>query len=66
VTAIPVTRFVGAQRRFRAAGPLATAAVVGHAAFDEGEYDHGDGCDPVEHYTIALLRSAFDLPTNDE
>lgn len=29
-------------------------------AFDEGEYDHGDGLDPAEHYTIPLLRSALD------
>ena len=28
-------------------------------AFDQGEYDHGDGLDPVEHYTIPMLQSAL-------
>lgn len=34
-------------------------------AFDEGEYDHGDGLDPAEHYAIPLLRSALDRWTKD-
>lgn len=33
-------------------------------AFDQGEYDHGDGLDSVEQYTIPLLRSALDRPPN--
>ena len=34
-------------------------------AFDEGEYDHGDGLDPVSNYTIPLLRSALNHPSRD-
>jgi len=29
-------------------------------AFDQGEFDHGDGIDPVETYTIPLLHAAID------
>lgn len=31
-------------------------------AFDEGDYDHGDGLDAVAHHTIPLLRSALANP----
>jgi len=27
-----------------------------YCAFDEGEYDHKDGCDPVEKYTVPTIR----------
>jgi hypothetical protein len=39
--------------------PIPELAYAIFGAFDEGEYDHGDGFDPVEHYTIPLLRAAL-------
>jgi hypothetical protein len=36
-----------------------------YGAFDQGEYDHGDDLDPIEHYTIPLLRSALARPLSD-
>jgi hypothetical protein len=40
--------------------PMPERAYAIFGAFDEGEYDHGDGFDPVQHYTIPLLRSALE------
>ncbi|MDO8392010.1 MAG: hypothetical protein Q7V57_16155 [Actinomycetota bacterium] len=42
--------------------PIPTLAHAIFDAFDQGEYTHGDHLDPVEQYTIPLLRSALDEP----
>ena len=35
--------------------PLVEPCYTIYLAFDEGEYDHGDGADPVEKYTKPLF-----------
>jgi hypothetical protein len=30
-----------------------------YLAFDAGEYDHGDGKDPIEHHTKPLIKTAL-------
>lgn len=39
--------------------PIPTLAQTIFEAFDEGEYFHGDQLDPVQQFTIPLLRSAL-------
>jgi len=39
--------------------PLIEPCYEIYCAFDAGEYDHGDGCDPVEKYTVPAIKEVL-------
>ncbi len=40
--------------------PLVEPCYEIYCAFDAGEFDHGDGADPVEKYTVPAIRAVLE------